>query len=190
MGGNVLEWTTDRYSIYVVGPEYQSTDPVGPKSGDNYVIRGAGWLTGKMPELRARRARSGARGPAGPRVPDRAGTRSEVHALAARARLRRSSRFAARGDRAAAGPTEHPQAGTRAATEPRETAGAGTPKPAPATSRRRRRRPARGTRRAEEDEETLPPLPPDTAPAGPPPQRFNPTEKVRADFPVSFPIDI
>ena len=24
----------------------------------------------------------------------------------------------------------------------------------------------------------------------PPPARFNPTEKVRADFPVSFPIDI
>lgn len=40
------------------------------------------------------------------------------------------------------------------------------------------------------DEEELPPLPADAAPAGPPPQRFNPTEKVRADFPVSFPIDI
>jgi hypothetical protein len=40
-----------------------------------------------------------------------------------------------------------------------------------------------------EDEE-LPPLPPGTEPAGPPPQRFDPTEKVRADFPVSFPIDI
>jgi formylglycine-generating enzyme required for sulfatase activity len=52
MGSNVLEWTTDRYSIYVVGPEYRSTDPVGPRTGDNYVIRGAGWLTGKIPELR------------------------------------------------------------------------------------------------------------------------------------------
>jgi hypothetical protein len=41
----------------------------------------------------------------------------------------------------------------------------------------------------DEDEEELPPLPADTAP-GPSPQRFNPTEKVRADFPVSFPIDI
>jgi hypothetical protein len=41
---------------------------------------------------------------------------------------------------------------------------------------------------AEDDE--LPPLPPDVAPAGPSPQRFNPSEKVRADFPVSFPIDI
>jgi hypothetical protein len=42
----------------------------------------------------------------------------------------------------------------------------------------------------EEAEEQLPPLPPDAVPAGPPPGRFNPTEKVRADFPVSFPIDI
>jgi formylglycine-generating enzyme required for sulfatase activity len=52
MGGNVLEWTTDRYSIYVVGPDYQSVDPVGPKTGDSYVIRGAGWLTGKVAEIR------------------------------------------------------------------------------------------------------------------------------------------
>lgn len=51
--------------------------------------------------------------------------------------------------------------------------------------------PADGKAQAgEEEEETLPPLPPDTVPAGPPPARFNPTEKVRADFPVSFPIDI
>jgi hypothetical protein len=42
----------------------------------------------------------------------------------------------------------------------------------------------------EEVEEELPPLPPDTVQSGPPPSRFNPTEKVRADFPVSFPIDI
>jgi hypothetical protein len=41
-----------------------------------------------------------------------------------------------------------------------------------------------------DDEEKLPPLPAGTEPSGPPPQRFNPTEKVRADFPVSFPIDI
>jgi len=52
MGGNVLEWTTDRYSIYVVGPDFESVDPLGPKTGDNYVVRGASWLTGKVPELR------------------------------------------------------------------------------------------------------------------------------------------
>ncbi len=40
------------------------------------------------------------------------------------------------------------------------------------------------------DDEVLAPLPADMVPAGPPPARFNPTEKVRADFPVSFPIDI
>jgi formylglycine-generating enzyme required for sulfatase activity len=70
MGGNVLEWTTDRYSIYVVGPDYQSTDPAGPKSGDNYVIRGAGWLTGKVPELRlaARESGSAARPDVGFRI--------------------------------------------------------------------------------------------------------------------------
>jgi formylglycine-generating enzyme required for sulfatase activity len=62
MGGNVLEWTTDRYSIYVVGPDFLSTDPVGPKSGDSYVIRGAGWLTGKTTELRLAARDSGTAG--------------------------------------------------------------------------------------------------------------------------------
>ncbi len=42
----------------------------------------------------------------------------------------------------------------------------------------------------EEELEELPPLPPEAVDAGPPPQRFTPTEKVRADFPVSYPIDI
>lgn len=52
LGGNVAEWTTDRYSIYVVGPDFLSVDPVGPKTGDNYVVRGASWMTGKVAELR------------------------------------------------------------------------------------------------------------------------------------------
>ncbi len=52
LGANVFEWTTDRYSIYVVGPDHVATDPVGPRDGDGYVIRGAGWLTGKLTELR------------------------------------------------------------------------------------------------------------------------------------------
>jgi formylglycine-generating enzyme required for sulfatase activity len=62
MGGNVFEWTTDRYSIYVVGPDFLSTDPVGPKGGDSYVIRGAGWLTGKATELRLAARDSGTAG--------------------------------------------------------------------------------------------------------------------------------
>ena len=52
MGSNVFEWMTDRYSIYVVGPDHVSTDPVGPRAGDSFVIRGASWLTGRIPDLR------------------------------------------------------------------------------------------------------------------------------------------
>ncbi|MFZ2508555.1 MAG: SUMF1/EgtB/PvdO family nonheme iron enzyme [Steroidobacteraceae bacterium] len=59
LGGNVLEWMTDRYSIYVVGPDHVSTDPVGPRAGESFVIRGAGWLTGKLPELRVAARDSG-----------------------------------------------------------------------------------------------------------------------------------
>jgi formylglycine-generating enzyme required for sulfatase activity len=62
VGGNVQEWTTDRYSIYVVGPEHVSTDPVGPRAGEQYVIRGAGWLTGRIADLRAAARDSGSSG--------------------------------------------------------------------------------------------------------------------------------
>jgi hypothetical protein len=82
------------------------------------------------------------------------------------------------------------------AIEPPQPA-AGAPKPAPEAATESA--PAEESAAAEETapagetaptEEELPPLPPDAAPAGPSPERFNPTEKVRADFPVSFPIDI
>ena len=63
------------------------------------------------------------------------------------------------------------------------------PAPAPDPAPEPEDGPAAGAE-APDAEEELPPLPPDVAPAGPSPQRFNPTEKVRADFPVSFPIDI
>ncbi len=62
LGGNVQEWTTDRYSIYVVGPDHVSTDPVGPPAGESHVIRGAGWLTGKISELRVAARDSGSSG--------------------------------------------------------------------------------------------------------------------------------
>ncbi|MGE0466119.1 MAG: SUMF1/EgtB/PvdO family nonheme iron enzyme [Steroidobacteraceae bacterium] len=62
LGSNVQEWTTDRYSIYVVGPDHVSTDPVGPRAGESYVIRGAGWLTGKVAELRNAARDSGSSG--------------------------------------------------------------------------------------------------------------------------------
>jgi hypothetical protein len=88
-----------------------------------------------------------------------------------------------------------------AAIEPAQSPPGTTPKPDPA----RQEQPVPATKaepppagetaapadaEVEQADEELPPLPADAAPAGPSPQRFNPTEKVRADFPVSFPIDI
>jgi hypothetical protein len=67
------------------------------------------------------------------------------------------------------------------------------PKPEPGAPAKPEPEPAKESAPVEDTaapEEELPPLPPDTAPVGPSPERFNPTEKVRADFPVSFPIDI
>ncbi len=52
LGGNVSEWTTDRYSIYVTDPDKVVTDPVGPAQGETWVLRGASWLTGRTPDLR------------------------------------------------------------------------------------------------------------------------------------------
>ena len=51
MGGNVAEWTHDAYSI---PPANASTavDPLGSQTGDNYVLRGAGWAHAKLSELR------------------------------------------------------------------------------------------------------------------------------------------
>ena len=67
-----------------------------------------------------------------------------------------------------------------------------TPAPAPSAPAPADATPAETPEPAAEPEveEELPPLPPEAADAGPPPQRFTPTEKVRADFPVSYPIDI
>jgi len=53
LGGNVSEWATDHYSIYVTGGDSVATDPVGPGQGETWVVRGSSWLTGKTPELRA-----------------------------------------------------------------------------------------------------------------------------------------
>jgi hypothetical protein len=40
------------------------------------------------------------------------------------------------------------------------------------------------------EETSVPPPAPEAPRTGPTPQRFDPTEEVRADFPVSFPSDI
>ena len=52
LGGNVAEWATDRYSIYVTDVDQVVVDPLGPAQGDTWVIRGASWLTGRTPDLR------------------------------------------------------------------------------------------------------------------------------------------
>ena len=51
MGGNVAEWVHD---VYVIPSANGATvvDPLGPQSGDNYVIRGASWAHSKIAELR------------------------------------------------------------------------------------------------------------------------------------------
>jgi len=52
LGGNVSEWMTDRYSIYLADPDKVFTDPTGPSAGDTWVVRGASWLSGRTPDLR------------------------------------------------------------------------------------------------------------------------------------------
>ncbi len=51
MGGNVAEWVNDVYSIPPANSPLQ-VDPLGAQSGDNFVIRGAGWAQSKLAELR------------------------------------------------------------------------------------------------------------------------------------------
>ena len=51
MGGNVAEWVLDVYSIPSDNGSTQ-VDPTGLQTGDNYVIRGAGWSHSKIAELR------------------------------------------------------------------------------------------------------------------------------------------
>ncbi len=52
LGGNVMEWTSDRYTIYVTGSDEVATDPVGPREGETWTVRGSSWLTGRTPDLR------------------------------------------------------------------------------------------------------------------------------------------
>jgi hypothetical protein len=76
----------------------------------------------------------------------------------------------------------------RPASAPPATTAPASP-PAPAGEPAATPEQAAGGGKAEggNEDETLPPPPPGI---GPTPQRFNPSEKVRADFPVSFPVDI
>jgi formylglycine-generating enzyme required for sulfatase activity len=51
LGGNVLEWTTDYYTVYP-GSDQTVVDPTGPADGQAYAIRGSSWLTASVAELR------------------------------------------------------------------------------------------------------------------------------------------
>jgi formylglycine-generating enzyme required for sulfatase activity len=51
MGGNASEWIHDVYTI-PASSGVVVTDPLGAQRGDNYVIRGASWALGRLPELR------------------------------------------------------------------------------------------------------------------------------------------
>ena len=42
MSGNVLEWVWDRYGEY---PSISETNPIGPSSGDNRVLRNGSWFS-------------------------------------------------------------------------------------------------------------------------------------------------
>jgi len=52
LGGNVAEWTNDFYAVYPGAAEQLVTDPVGPASGEHYVVRGSSWRQGSIAELR------------------------------------------------------------------------------------------------------------------------------------------
>lgn len=49
MGGNVAEWIHD---FYVAAPSGNATDPLGPGTGQQHVIRGSSWAHGTNTELR------------------------------------------------------------------------------------------------------------------------------------------
>ena len=51
LGGNVLEWVNDFYTVYPEGGA-PAVDPVGPADGQAYTIRGSSWLTARVAELR------------------------------------------------------------------------------------------------------------------------------------------
>lgn len=51
LGGNVAEWTGDRYGTDTLYPNVE-VDPRGPPDGRFHVIRGSSWLHGTLRELR------------------------------------------------------------------------------------------------------------------------------------------
>ena len=52
VGGNVAEWTNDYYSGGMVAVGSVATDPLGPATGDDHVIRGSSWRQATRTSLR------------------------------------------------------------------------------------------------------------------------------------------
>ena len=51
IGGNVTEWVHDFYTVYPEGSP-MTTDPLGPDSGPQHVVRGSSWRSANVAELR------------------------------------------------------------------------------------------------------------------------------------------
>ena len=51
LGGNVAEWTNDRYSVTAADGK-TLVDPTGPTEGQYHVIRGSSWRHSSISELR------------------------------------------------------------------------------------------------------------------------------------------
>jgi len=52
LGGNVVEWIHDLYTIYPSATTIAEIDPVGPADGELHVIRGSSWMDASISELR------------------------------------------------------------------------------------------------------------------------------------------
>jgi formylglycine-generating enzyme required for sulfatase activity len=52
LGGNVSEWVLDLYGVYPSRSGKTETDPLGPETGTDYVIRGGSWVDTMVSELR------------------------------------------------------------------------------------------------------------------------------------------
>jgi formylglycine-generating enzyme required for sulfatase activity len=52
IGGNVREWMHDFYIIHTGGLGTVPVDPMGPTSGTTHAIRGSGWRSASITELR------------------------------------------------------------------------------------------------------------------------------------------
>ena len=50
--GNVAEWVNDFYTVPTPGITTPISDPLGPETGNSYVIRGSGWRHASPTELR------------------------------------------------------------------------------------------------------------------------------------------